>query len=155
MSWSLRIRNGDLAIDGDRLEIITAEQKLIQDLKCHILEQMGNDDTHPSFGSLIDGGRKPDGRLVEGVIGRVDWDFVRLEVEQDLQRIFSEHQAKQLSRAKADSQVFGRTTLTAGEVLISVKDLKMVLRATTMIILVTLQTAANSFTEINAPFNLT
>lgn len=155
MSWSLRLRNGDLAIDGNHFETVTAEHKLIQDLRCHILEQMGTDSAHRGFGSLIDGGRKPDGRIVESVIGRIDWEYVRLEVEADLQRIFSEHQAKQLVRAKSDSFTYNKTTLTAGEVLIGVNELRFIRSLDGLIILITVRTAANSFVTLNAPFVLT
>jgi hypothetical protein len=70
MSWSLRIQNGDLMLDGTNLGRATGSAKLIQDLRCAILEKMGTDDLHPEYGSLLDGGRDESGDVQPGYIGR-------------------------------------------------------------------------------------
>lgn len=152
MSWSLLIQHGDLAVENNSLQQVTAEKKLVQDLRCHILERMGHDEIHPEFGSLIDGGVSQTIEI-ESVIGRVDWAYVQLEVEADLRRIIAEHQAKQLARAKDDALTYSKTTLTAGEVVINIIDFTVTQSLDNMFIHIKLQTAANNVLQLSIPFS--
>lgn len=154
MSWSLRLRHGDLAVENNQLEAVTAEHKLIQDLRCAILERMGTDPSHPGFGSIIDGGRR-NGREIESVIGRTDWPYVRLEIEADLRRIVSEYQSRQLARAKSDSLTYNKTTLTTGEVLIGISELQVRRSLDAVFIGVRLRTAAGRTISITVPLTTT
>src|SRR5215210_2858194 len=115
MSWSLELRNGDLTLSGTRLGQVVGSQKLVQDLRCAIMEQRGHDDMHPKFGSTIDGGRDDQGREVSGVVGLIDWDYAALTIQSEVQRIAGEYQRRQLARAQDDRYRFGESTLSAGE----------------------------------------
>lgn len=144
MSWSLRLQHGDLALSGASFGTVTNEQKLVQDLRCWVLEKMGTDSLHPGYGSLIDGGVRPDGTLVEGVIGDSDVDAVLLSVEAELQRIVSEYQGQQLNRAKADRFIYNKATLTTREVLLAITSVQASLSEDRLNIVLSVQTAANS-----------
>lgn len=148
MSWSLRLRNGDLSLGNASYGTITGEQKLVQDLRAYILEEMGTDDMHPEFGSLINGGRLPNGRVAQGVIGKVNNDLAQVEVESELRRLVNAFQSRQLQRAKDDKVVYGKATLTKGEVLLGVSKVEFRRNQDTLSVVMTLQTAANSSPDL-------
>src|SRR6476661_2816084 len=100
MSWSLALRNGDLAISGRSLGQTTGPSKLVQDLRCALLEPRGFDDLHPTFGSLIDGGQDEFGNQVAPLIGSTNWELAVLRIESEIRRIAADHQRRQLERAK-------------------------------------------------------
>src|SRR4051812_1433919 len=141
MSWSLRIHNGDFVTNGNQAATVIRQAKMLQDLRLWILERMGTDDLHPGFGSLIDGGTRADGTEVAGVIGESDFDFAALQVEQDLRRIITEYQGRQLSRAKVDRAIYGRGTLTPQEVVINVPAINFTQQQDTMKVVITIVTA--------------
>lgn len=118
MSWSLSLKSGDFSVTGAYLGTATKQQKLVQDLRCAILEQMGTDNLHPSYGSLINGGVTTDGTVYPGVIGEDDIDFAILEIETDITRIIRNYQSSQLVRAKQDKTTYGRATLDPEEVVV-------------------------------------
>lgn len=105
-------------VSGAQLGIVDRQNKLVQDIRLCLLEKMGTDNLHPSFGSLIEGGRTPDGDEVPGVIGESDLDLVILEVESEVTRIVRNYQRQQLTRAKQDKLVRGRATLDPEEVIL-------------------------------------
>lgn len=123
MSWSLRINNGDFVVDSAHLGTVSAQQKLLQDFRCALLEQMGTDNLHPDFGSLIDGGITPDGHTVTGVIGETDPEEVTLVIETEVSRIARYMQRAQLARAKSDRLTYGRATMVPQEVLLSLNGI--------------------------------
>jgi hypothetical protein len=147
MSWSLRLEHGDLSLSGASLGTVTNEQKLVQDLRCWILEKMGTDDLHPGYGSLIDGGVSPDGTFSMGVVGE-SLDLVVLSVESELRRIVSEYQGQQLSRAKSDRFVYNKATLTVREVLLSISEITVSLSEDRLNVVLGLQTAAGQNIDI-------
>lgn len=144
MSWSLRLRNGDLALSGASYGTVTGEEKLVQDLRCALLERMGTDPSHPGFGSLIDGGRTPDGNYTPGVIGETRADLVLLAIESDIRRIAREHQARQLTRAKSDRLTYNKSTLGGREVLVNVTKIAASQVNDSLNVTVTLQTAGTN-----------
>jgi hypothetical protein len=125
MSWSLQIRNGDLSVSGAKLGVVTGGSKLAQDLRCALLTERGSDDLHPTFGSLIDGGRNDAGDWVPSLIGSTDWELIAMRVEAEIRRICLEQQARQVSRSQADRMVYGRSTLSNDELLLQVDRVQM------------------------------
>jgi hypothetical protein len=155
MSWSLALRNGDLALGGTQLATVTSSRKLVQDLRCALLEPMGTDDLHPSFGSLIDGGRKPDGTMVPSLIGSHNWRRAAIEVRAEINRIADEHRRRQLMRAREDQFTYGKPTLDPGELLIQITDLRMVQVQDSLVVNVTLKVGNGTTHEINIPISNT
>lgn len=125
MTWSLKLQNGDLAIGGNGLEKATDEQKLTQDLRCHILQRAGDNDLHPSFGSFLDGGITPDGQIKQSIIGMDDQSLAASMIQIEIQRILSNYQDSQLARAKRDKIHYGKATLTRKEVLFGVNGIRI------------------------------
>lgn len=142
------MRGGDLTLGNASYGTVTGEQKLVQDLRAYILERMGTDDMHPDFGSLIDGGRLADGTEINGVIGQMNTDLAQVEIETEIRRLINAFQTRQLQRAKDDQLVYGKTTLTKGEVLIGLVNLNFSRYADSATIILTLQTASDTTPEV-------
>lgn len=123
MTWSLNVTNGDLTLDGGKLGIVSGSNKLLQDFRHYILERMGTDPLHPDYGSLIDGGTR-NGQEVPSPLGRTDWKLIALELESEIRRIAADYQRRQVERAKSDRIYYGKSTLTQGEILAAVTDIR-------------------------------
>jgi hypothetical protein len=149
MSWSLRLRNGDLSVSGAQIGTVSNEDKLTQDLRCWFLEHMGTDNLHPGYGSTLDGGMQPDGTQVTGVVGTVNRDIALLKIQTEIQRIVREYQAQQLARAKTDRLVYNKTTLTAREVLLSISGINAAQTEDTLTLTLFLRTAAGQDVDID------
>ena len=151
MSWSLQLRNGDLALSGTSLGQVTGGPKLVQDLRCAIMETRGNDDMHPLFGSTIDGGRDENGREVQGIVGTSDWEYAALVVQSEIQRIAGEYQRRQLVRAQEDRQRFGESTLSNSELLVSLLRVNYMQANDTLLVDVMLETGRGDQITVTVP----
>lgn len=137
-------------IGGASLGIVTQQQKLVQDLRCAVLERMGTDQDHPWFGSLIDGGRL-NGVDQESLIGTDNWDTAVLEVESEIRRIVDQYQKQQILRSEQDRTTYGKPTLTPGEILMGLGDIQFFQAQDNLLCRVTLVTGADSDIQINVP----
>jgi hypothetical protein len=151
MSWSLALHNGDIALSGARLGQVSGPSKLVQDLRCALLEPKGFDDLHPTFGSLIDGGRDDYGNQVAPFIGTSDWDLAILRVESEIRRICADHQRKQTERSKNDRYRYGESTLTPDEMLMGIDTINMYQAQDKLLVNVKLSTAAGQGFSIDLP----
>jgi hypothetical protein len=124
MTWSLQIRNGDLALNGPGgFQQVSGMQKLIQDLRDWMLEPQGTDPVHPDYGSNLDGGTNPDGSLIETHIGSVIDRERLLDIESELRRILASYQQQQLARLQFETVQFGgKNTFSQAEILASVNE---------------------------------
>ena len=87
------------------------ETKLVQDLRCFILQGLGSDMYHPTYGSNIE----------EAVGG--DFRITTMDIESELKRIVRLYQERQISRARTDQVARGRVSLEQGEVLVSLDNI--------------------------------
>jgi hypothetical protein len=144
MSWSLQVQNGDLAFGSGQMATVTGGQKLVQDLACDILEPMGTDPMHPSFGSTIDGGTQPDGTVSQGMIGTPNDALAASFIYAEIQRICLDYQQRQSARNATDVATYGKSTLTADEALLSVTNVKVNQVADKLLVSATLKTGLGS-----------
>lgn len=146
MSWSLSILNGDLNIGGaNGLNKVTGKNKLVQDLKCWILESVGTDPLHPNFGSTLDGGQLSDGTIVDGVIGQVISNGVMLNIEAEIIRILNLYRENQIRILDNEQSIYGgQISLTPDEILLSINGVDVSSFSTTVVVRVSITTAANS-----------
>lgn len=126
MTWSLKLHNGDLVIGGSGLDVAANEIKMVQDLRCQILEQMGHDPNHPEYGSLIDGGIAVDGTVYESIIADDDWEMAKLRIQSEIIRIVNDYQRRQLERAKLDKAQYGKQTLTPREIISGINGITFI-----------------------------
>lgn len=150
MSWSLQLRNGDLTIGGASLGVVTNQAKLVQDLRCAILERMGTDPDHPWFGSLIDGGRL-NGVEQPSLIATTNWNVAALTIEAEIRRIVGQYQTQQINRSQADRTSYGKPTLTPAELLMNVANIEFFQAQDNLLCRVTLVTGAGTELPINVP----
>lgn len=149
MSWSLGLQNGDLTLGNASYGTITGEKKLVQDLRCYLLEQMGTDDMHPDYGSLINGGRLANGTIIRGSIGKLNNSFAEADITSEINRIIGLYQARQLERAKDDRLTYGKTTFTRGEILLSVSQINVTHRLDSLYINLVLLTGDKTSLDLN------
>jgi hypothetical protein len=150
MSWSLQLRNGDLVVGGASLGIVSDQSKLTQDLRCAILERMGTDPDHPWFGSLIDGGRL-NGVEQESLIATTDWNLAVLTIESEIRRIVDQYQKAQIVRTEQDRTLYGKPTLTPGEILMGISNIEFFQAQDNLLCRVTLITGADREIPLNIP----
>lgn len=155
MSWSLQIRNGDLALGGAQFGQVTGQTKLVQDLRCALLESRGHDDMHPLFGSMIDGGYDEFGVYHESLISSTNWQRAALQIESEIRRICLDHQRRQLERARQDRNQYGESTLSPAELLLQVADIDMVQAQDRLLVTVHIVTGNNNTVAINIPVDAT
>lgn len=143
MSWSLKVSHGDLELSQASFSTVSGGAKLAQDLRGYILEHMGTDDLHPEFGSLLDGGIR-NGEYVEGVIGQPNDALSLALVEREIRRLVADYQARQLTRARNDAAIYGKATLSKGEVLLSLSRIDTTQADDTMYITLNILTGDGS-----------
>ena len=149
MTWSLKIKNGDLVATGGRLDVVDNENKMVQDLKCQLLEKMGSDILHPTYGSLIDGGVDQNGIVHDSLIGTDNIGMVQLMIQSEIQRIVGEYQSRQLNRARSDKKTYNKQTLTYREVVQGIQDIQFVQNLDKLTVRITLSTLGNSTETID------
>lgn len=151
MTWSFAIQNGDLALSSSDYAIVSGEPKLIQDLTCFILERMGTDPNHPDYGSLLNGGIDGNGTVYPSYLGMNNDAIAQGRVQGELQRILLAYQNMQLARAKSDVALYGKTTFSRGEVLLSVDSFTMQATFDTLSVIIGITTGNDTSVTLNIP----
>jgi hypothetical protein len=114
----------------------------VQDLRAALLEPQGTDDAHFNFGSVIDGGRRPDGTQIPSLLANVNWDLVALDLESEIRRISNDYQKRQVTRAQSDRLTYGSSTLSNNEILYSITNIDMIQAQDVLLCNITLQTGS-------------
>lgn len=151
MSWSLELRGGDLTLGGAKLGQTTGLNKLVQDLRCALLEPRGFDNLHPSFGSLIDGGIDENGIQVGTIIGGSQWEFAINRIENEIRRVAAFHQQRQAERSKNDRLQYGESTLSNEELLLNISSVSFSQAQDKLMVNVQLQTGQGQEVTISVP----
>lgn len=153
MTYSLNIKGGDLSLGGPGgLSVVTSTDKLIQDLKCWILEAIGTDPLHPDYGSMLDGGGVPGGPQMNGLIGTTIDQTTLLQVEAEIRRILSLYQQQQINRIQVEKALYaGKHTYTFGELLYSVDGVTATQFKDTIIVNVSIRTANGQSISFSQP----
>lgn len=126
MSWSFDISGGDLNLISPKsgMSTVTGARKAFQDIRAELLESMGNDPMHPEYGSVLDGGVMPDGRLVESEFGNIIDSGTIYRVELELRRIIEEYAKRQKQKLLSERQRSGgKHTFAANELVASIDSI--------------------------------
>jgi phage baseplate assembly protein W len=150
MTWSFALQDGDLALNNNGLSIVTGESKLLQDLTAYLLTPLGSNDAHPDFGSLLKGGQD-NGTIYQAIYNEISDPTVQNQIISEIQRVIAAYQAMQLTRAKADQVAYGKTTLSKGEVLLSVDSIDGSVQDVTVNVSVGLITANGTNPNLDIP----
>lgn len=153
MTWSLNIRGGDINLAGQNgMDIVTGGDKLIQDLRCAFLEEMGTDPMHPDYGTLIDGGRLPDGTVVPSNFGEVINSTVIAKVEAEIRRVLEAYQRQQIRRLQEENERYnGQNSFSSGEILYEIEDVEIRQIRSTLIVRVGIRTGEGRTFNIVQP----
>jgi phage baseplate assembly protein W len=118
MTWSIGLtEDGDLALGSKGLAKVANEQKLMQDIKCELLEKRGSNRFNENYGSSLE----------NKIIGTTpnSLNDLHLQIETEIAAVVNRYKARQLSRAKVDKMSFGKATLTAREVVMDFQITKL------------------------------
>lgn len=125
------LRDGDLVPSHRDLLKVTGAGKVAQDLRCALLEPLGNDRFHPGWGSTVD-------RFIASIAN----EDTRMEVEAEVNRVISNYAAVQ--RDKIESDIYGEsdTRFSTSEVLSRIKNVEVEIHDETVNVDISLVTAA-------------
>lgn len=153
MTYSLNVKGGDLSLGGPGgLSVVTGTDKLIQDLKCWLLEPMGTDPIHPDYGSILDGGSLPGSGRMAGLIGTEIDSTSILKVEAEVRRILTAYQQQQIDRIRIERTIYnGKNTYNFGEILYSVDSVSARQFKDTIIVNVSIRTASGQQLTFSQP----
>lgn len=104
MTRSLKVENGDLAVQGGSFVLLSRRDKLEQDLIHWLRTEIGSDRFHPTFGSTIE-------QFIGAVQSEENIDLLKSEVK----RVLGNYQESQLRKFLEN-----RSRFTAEEILSSV-----------------------------------
>lgn len=147
MSFSLELKNGDLGLSGTSLGTVVNAAKLQQDLVSAILTPLGFEELHPGFGSILEDDLiNPEVQI----IGSRDFHHAAALIRSELVRLCQNYQAQQIARNEDDAIKFGKPTLTPGEILLRVVDIKFVQSEDHLLCTLVLE-IGNDTIELNIP----
>ena len=100
MTYSLRVSNGDLVLQGNQLDIVSGMDKLSQDMQLWVAERYGIDRFHPAMGSLL-----------QNFIGSAITAGTQVGVQQEVLRVLDNYAKVQLKAFKENPQNFSYSEL--------------------------------------------
>lgn len=117
---NFKLFNGDLILGrSNRLELVSDTNKLLQDLRCWLLEPFGTGFMTPNFGSFLEfSGEK-------GFVGRPIGTETEMELKSELDRILSLYQASQQEKIKLARYNNNLNIFSRKEILNRVKDISV------------------------------
>jgi hypothetical protein len=149
MSFSLQLKNGDLALSGTSFGTVTDAAKLQQDLTCCILTPLSYEEIHPEFGSTLEENlTNPSAEI----LGTKNWSHAASIIRSELTRICQNYQAQQIARNEDDSIKFGRPTLTPNEILLRIVGIDFTQAEDHLLCRLTLEIGTDTL-ELNIPLS--
>ena len=145
MSKSFSIVTGDLSVTGRHYDTVSGKDKLIQDLRCLLIERVETDPATPDFGSRFE---------TEDYIGQAYTEILASEARADVQALIQRYQQAQLEKLKQETITYGgRNTFNEGEVIETIDSIQSTFSGTTLLIRVTLTTMAGDTIKIDVPLD--
>ncbi len=136
MSYSLKIKDGDIVPSNGKLKTIEGLEKLIQDLRLWLLEALGTDRFHPKFGSSLD-----------DEIGTIDPKIASVNVKAEILRVLQNYQVAQSNKIQKEKWIYQNSIMKQGywimskeEVLSSINGIQISTQGSIMNVQVSLTT---------------
>jgi hypothetical protein len=143
MSKSLSITSGDLSVTARHYDTVSGKDKLMQDLRCALIEQVGTDPATPEFGSRFE---------TDDYLGQVYAEVLAEEARTDILAIIQNYQAAQLTKIQNETIAYnGLNTLDAGEVIETIDSIDSIFSGDTLVIRVQLTTISGDQVKIDVP----
>lgn len=134
---TLLLRDGDLVPSHRDFLMVRGAGKVAQDLRCALLEPLGNDRFHTGWGSSL-----------QTFIASITNETVRMEVEAEVNRVISNYAAIQRDKIEADISGDEETRFTTSEVLSRVQSVTVDVAQETVAINISLRTVAGEVVVI-------
>ena len=155
MSKSFELANGDLQLGSGRsYNIVSGEQKLLQDLRLWVTEQVGTDNLiGGTYGSALDGG-VINGEVQESYIGRTGNFSTLGEIRIIVLNLVQQYQQMQFTKMQNEALLYnGANTLDADEVIDSIESVQLAQVGTTVLVQVILTTLGGSSIKLTLPLD--
>lgn len=128
---TMMLRDGDLVPTRRDFVMVSGTGKVSQDLRCALLEPLGNDRFHPGWGSTLD-----------QFIATIADEETRVEIESEINRVISNYAAVQRDKIEADITGDAETRFTTDEILSRVRGVRVEVGTETVKVDITLQTVS-------------
>ena len=127
---SFKIADGDLVVSARRVEMVTNEDKLVQDLSLWLRKPIGSDFTAPNFGSTL-----------LSLIGAADAREQRFDAESEVLRVLALYQATQFEKVKSAIDNGTASVYSRRELLNEIRGVNSSVDQDTVTIVATIATA--------------
>lgn len=133
------LSGGDLAIgaDGD-FAVVTGSKKLTQDLRCALLEPLGNDRFHLGFGSSL-----------EDFVAQVADETTGFAVREEVRRVISNYSLVQQDQITTDVVSGGDSRFTTDQVITQIDGVAARITDQTVKVSIGVTTAAGQSVVVN------
>lgn len=132
MSYSLAVRDGDLAREGSNLAVVWGIDKLKQDLQLWVAERYGGDRFHPELGSIL-----------QDEIGSIISPRTKAKVEDEVMRVLDNYQRVQMYGFKRNPRLYSMS-----ELLEAIDNVAVNISFDTVSVAVSVRSAARTTTRI-------
>lgn len=140
---TLALRDGDLVVGPGGYALLSGPSMVAQDLRCALLEPLGNDRFHPGFGSQA-----------EDFIGLTDSLDAQFEVQQEVARVVQNYVAVQRDRIERDALRGVKSRYKTNEVVAEVEGIQVRQVGDTLYVKIRLRTISNESVDLITAVNL-
>ena len=136
---ALALSGRDLVIgDGGDYPVKRGVAKVTQDIRCALLEPLGNDRFHPGWGSTLD-----------DFVGLVADEYSAFDAQQEVYRVILNYMAVQQDKADAQIASGNQNLYSYAEIVAEVKEVTASLRYDTVAIEILLENLAGNVVTVN------
>jgi phage baseplate assembly protein W len=128
---TLLLRDGDLVPARRDYATISGTPKVAQDLRCALLEPLGNDRFHGGWGSTLN-----------EFIASIAEEETRVAVESEVNRVIANYVAVQRDKIEADITGEAESRFTTDEILSRIRNVSVSISTETLRVSVVLQTVS-------------
>lgn len=136
---TMLLEGGDLVVGASSdYQMITDAAKVQQEVRCALVEPLGNDRFHPGWGSTI-----------SDLVGEPVTPFLRTQVLSEVNRVVGNYAAVQKDKVETDSLSGSSTRFSTSEIVAAVRGVSVASRFETMKVRVAIGTLAGSTVTVS------
>jgi phage baseplate assembly protein W len=139
---TIAVSNGDIQLNGGKIQFAVGSNKLIQDLQRWLMEPIGTGFTTPNFGSLL-----------PGMIGSAQNSSTASSVSSEINRIIQLYQGQQAITLQTAQSAGQLANWNRSEIIQSIQSINVTIQNTSVLASVQLLTVANTVVNLNISIN--
>jgi phage baseplate assembly protein W len=139
---TITVSNGDIQLNNGKIQFVTGQNKLTQDIKLWLTEPLGTGFTTPNFGSLL-----------PGMIGGAQNGNTQSKIANEIKRILQLYQGQQVQYLKTAQNTATLSNWNRDEIIQSIGAVNVTVNNSTVIANISLLTLANSNINLNVIIN--